>query len=80
LNPEDRIRIYGDIFQLIYNSNGGFTWNEVYSMPISTRYFNIKMLIHQREKEKEASEKQPDTNKSRPQGPPSKVLPRRTTK
>jgi len=79
LNPEDRVRIYSDIFQLCYHGNG-FTWDEVYSMPISTRYFNIKMLIREREKENSQNEKQPDTNEVRHKGPPMNVSPRRSFK
>ena len=53
LNPEDKVRIHKEIFHLIYNSNGGFTHDEVYSMPIFLRYFYLRMLIEQREKENE---------------------------
>ena len=49
--PEDKIRIHKEIFQLIYHSNGGFTHDEVYTMPIFLRYFYLNMLIEQREEE-----------------------------
>jgi len=52
LNPEDRVRIHEEIFYLSYYSNGGFTHDEVYSMPVFLRYFNLKMLVNQKEKEK----------------------------
>ena len=51
LTPEDKFRIHQEIFHLVYNVNGGFTHDEVYSMPVFLRYFNIKMLIEQKEKE-----------------------------
>lgn len=51
LSPEDKVRIHQEIFHLVYNSNGGFTHDEVYSMPVYLRYFNMKMLIDQKEKE-----------------------------
>jgi hypothetical protein len=35
----------------VYNSHGGFTHDEVYTMPIFLRYFYLKMLIDQKEKE-----------------------------
>jgi hypothetical protein len=57
LTPEDKFRIHQEIFHLSYNSNGGFTHDEVYTMPVYLRYFNLKMLIEQRKKE---SEKVPD--------------------
>ena len=60
LTPEDKFRIHQEIFHLCYNSNGSFTHDEVYSMPVFLRYFNLKMLIEQRNKENKASEpKQP---------------------
>ena len=49
--PEDKVRIHQEIFTLIYNGKGGFTHDEVYTMPIFLRYFYLKMLIEQREKE-----------------------------
>ena len=52
LTPEDKVRVHQEIFQLVYHGNG-FTHDEVYSMPIPLRYFNLKMLIEQKEKEKE---------------------------
>ena len=57
LNPEDKVRIHQEIFQLIYNSQGGFTHDEVYNMPIYLRYFYLRCLIEQKEKEtKQAKE------------------------
>jgi len=58
LLPEDRIRIHTELFCLIYNSNGGFTHSDVYDLPISLRYFYLKMLIEQKEKENEQVKKQ----------------------
>jgi hypothetical protein len=51
LRPEDKVRVHQEIFHLVYNSNGGFTHDEVYTMPIFLRYFYLKMLIEQKEKE-----------------------------
>jgi len=58
LTGEDKVRIHQEIFHLIYNSQGGFTHDEAYSLPISLRYFYLRMLIEQREKENEQSKKQ----------------------
>ena len=81
LSNEDKLRVHDEIATLYYNSNGGISHDEAYSMPISLRAFNIRWLINQREKEKEAQEKQSNNNTSPiSKGPPSKVLPRRTSK
>ena len=79
MNPEDKIRIHEEIFQFVYNSNGGFTHDELYSMPIYLRYFNMKLLVNQKQKEKETSEKQPNTHSPISKGP-SKVSPRKSPK
>jgi hypothetical protein len=55
LTPEDKVRIHQEIFHLVYNSNGGFTHDEVYTMPVFLRYFYLRMLIEQREKENAAA-------------------------
>lgn len=64
LSPEDKVRIHQEIFQLVYHSNGGFTHDEVYSMPIYLRYFNLRMLSNQKEKENEQVKKQQDPEMS----------------
>jgi hypothetical protein len=51
LEPNDKVRIHQEIFQLVYYSGGAFTHDEVYSMPSYLRYFNLKLLAEQKEKE-----------------------------
>jgi hypothetical protein len=72
LTPEDKFRIHQEIFHLVYNANGGFTHDEVYSMPVFLRYFNIKMLIEQKEKE---NKKTNDSDQHTPSLTP-KVVPK----
>ena len=81
LTPEDKLRIHENLALLYYNSNGGVTHDEAYSMPIALRNFNIRWIIHQKEMEKEAHEKAADqqSNTITPKGPP-RVLPRKTAK
>ena len=83
LNPEEKLRIHEEIALLYYNSSGGVTHDEAYSMPIALRNFNIRWIIRQKELEKQAHEKAQDTqsNTITPKGPPiSKISPRRTSK
>jgi hypothetical protein len=51
---------------LVYNSNGGFTHDEVYTMPIFLRYFYLKMLMDQKEKESEMAKNQESDMSPRP--------------
>ncbi len=46
-----------EIFQLAYHSQGGFTHDEVYSMPSAKRRYYLNLLLEQKKKE----EKQPST-------------------
>jgi hypothetical protein len=44
LLPEHRPLIHEQVFQLIYFGKGGFTFDEVYNMPIYLRKFYFKRL------------------------------------
>jgi len=67
LTSEERIEIYKEIFHLVYNSNGGFTYGDVYEMPIFLRRFYLRMLIEQKEKENDQAKHQENdiTSKSK---------------
>lgn len=53
LTPEDKVRVYEEIFNLVYNSNGGFSHDEVYTMPVYLRYFYLRMLVRKHEEQEE---------------------------
>jgi len=44
LRPNHRPLIHSEIFDLIYHSNGGFTFSDVYELPIYLRKFYMKKL------------------------------------
>jgi len=44
------------LFDLIYHGNGGFTWNDVYHMPVWARRFYINKIIEFKEAEKKHQE------------------------
>jgi hypothetical protein len=70
LTPEDKVRVHQEIFQLVYHGNG-FTHDEVYTMPIFLRYFYLKMLVGQKQKESESGQEQSDAPvRKTPAGPP----------
>jgi len=64
LSPEDKVRVHQEIFHLCYSSNGAFTHDEVYSMPIYLRYFNMNMLVEQRSRENKAAKDASEDPKS----------------
>ena len=51
LQPEDKPLIHEQVFQLIYFGKGGFTFDEVYNMPIYLRNFYYKRLEKQYKEE-----------------------------
>jgi hypothetical protein len=42
--PEYRSVFMTEIFELVYHGGGGFSWSEVYNMPINHRRFNLKKI------------------------------------
>jgi len=48
---------------LIYHGNGGFTFSDVYNMPIWVRKFYIKKIVEFKQEEKKAYEKRNKKNK-----------------
>ena len=64
LTPKHRPLIHEEIFQLILHSKGGFTFKEVYDLPIYLRTFYLKRL--QTHYKKESEELQKQLNKTAP--------------
>jgi hypothetical protein len=57
LPQEYRIQLHEEIFNLCYYSQGGFTQDVVYNLPIYLRRFYIRKLVDIRTKENEQVEK-----------------------
>jgi hypothetical protein len=62
LTPEYKKIILDEIFYLCYNSQGGFTHDEVYNMPIRYRRYYIQKLNETHEKQQEMIDKRFDSN------------------
>lgn len=77
LTPDDKIRIHQEIFHLVYNSNGGFTHDEVYSMPVYLRCFYLRMLIDQKQKESDQIRHQETDMSSKSKGISRPNIPRK---
>jgi hypothetical protein len=54
--------IHEQIFSLSYHSQGAFTQDIAYKLPVFLRIFYLKKLIEFKEKEKEAMEKSQDSS------------------
>jgi hypothetical protein len=58
LTSEHKVLIHQAIFTLAYFSNGGFTFEQVYHMPVYLRTFYIKHLEETKQKESEMAQPQ----------------------
>tara|TARA_R100000805_G_C3497589_1_gene29008 strand:+ start:53 stop:340 length:288 start_codon:yes stop_codon:yes gene_type:complete len=57
LTPKYRLTTQDQIFDLVYHSQGGFTYQDVYNMPVHLRVYHIKKIQKIFEKEKKSHEK-----------------------
>lgn len=48
--PEYRAIFMTEVFELVYHGGGGFSWSEVWNMPVSHRRFNLKKIYEYIEK------------------------------
>jgi hypothetical protein len=63
LTSEHKIQIHKTLFSLAYYSNGAFSFQEVYNMPVYLRNFHMKQLEDAKIKETEAYNKMQKGNK-----------------
>jgi hypothetical protein len=55
--PAYRPIFFRECFELVYHGGGGFSWSEVWNMPISHRRFNLKSIHEYLEKVEEMKSK-----------------------
>ena len=76
LTPKYKVGIQEQIFDLVYHSQGGFSYQDVYHMPIYLRVFYIKkmskMFKTQKEEHDKAMRKAKVNSKSRSRSKPPK--------
>ena len=67
LAPDYKLGLHEEIFSLCYHGKGGFTWDEVYCLPIHLRRFYIQQVIKAiEEKNKAESAEYSKTKRSVP--------------
>jgi hypothetical protein len=66
LGPEYKLGIHQEIFSLCYHGQGGFTWGEVYELPIYLRRFYIQQINKVIQEKNKAND---DAAKSRTSSP-----------
>jgi hypothetical protein len=75
LAPDYKLGLHEEIFSLCYYGKGGFTWQEVYSLPIHLRRFYIQQISKAIEERNKAE--QGEYSKSKRSTPTFSSTPRR---
>jgi len=70
LGSEYRPILHKQIFQLCYNSNGGFNFGDVYELPVYLRIYYFRLLDEQLKAEAEEMEKSQKSGGKSSSGPP----------
>lgn len=68
LSPEYRTYLYRQIHEIVFNGNGGYSWETVYNMPIWLRRFTFNTM-------KEFFEQQNKTEEELPAAVRNKISP-----
>jgi hypothetical protein len=57
LPPNYRKQIYDEIFFIVFHGGGGFTFGDVYNLPIHIRRMYLNQVLEIKKKEKEQIQK-----------------------
>lgn len=66
LTPNYKLGLHHEIFSVCYAGKGGFTFNEVYGMPIHLRKYYIKLMVDAIEEEKKQYKSESDKQINKP--------------
>lgn len=58
LTPDNRVGIYSLIHEIVFHGKGGYTWSEVYNMPIWLRKFTFQKIKAWYEEQNKENDKQ----------------------
>jgi hypothetical protein len=66
LTPEYRLNVFSQIHEIVFHGKGGYTWHDVYNMPIWLRRFSFQKIQEFYEKQNEDNNNQetPDSKKT----------------
>lgn len=69
LTQEYKLQLHEEIFSLCYHGQGGFTWNDVYNLPIHLRRFYIMKVKEMIDRKNFEVQSQAQTKPQRPTVP-----------
>lgn len=58
LTPKYKIQLHDEVFDLVYYGKGGFSWNDVYNLPIFLRHHYLGRIQKILKDKSDAIEKQ----------------------
>lgn len=67
----DRANIFSQIHEIVFHGNGGYSWQEVYDMPIWLRKFTFNKIKDWHEKKNDTQQKEKTTELLKPQIDPT---------
>ena len=68
LTPDYRQSVFNQIHEIVFHGNGGYTWTDVYNMPIWLRRFTFSKIKDFYDQKNEAEEKAMKKAKGMQQG------------
>ena len=71
LSPKYKLKLHEQIFQIIFYAKGGFTFSEIYDLPVYLRQFYYQELLDTRKKENQEAKKAQRKNKPQVSRPPT---------
>lgn len=63
LSDSYRVQIFSQIHEIVFHGNGGYTWTDVYNMPIWLRRFTFQKLSDFYDKENKKAQNHPTKSK-----------------
>ena len=76
LTPNYRVKKQEQIFDLVYHSQGGFTYQDVYNMPVYLRTFYILKMSKMFKDQKKQHDKQLKKSQARQKSTPRPKVPK----
>ena len=64
--PQARVQLFTQIHEIVFHGQGGYSWGDIYDMPIWLRNFTFKKLEEYYEKQNEAQNAQSNMLKNNP--------------
>lgn len=69
LTYKNRGLIFSQIHEIVFHGNGGYTWTDIYNMPIWLRRFTFEKIQEFYDKRNSSGDTESNDNNTQPKGP-----------